>query len=127
MENIKIEPIITEIGIISGRDAIYLNDLTMLNEMTFRLSGKIIRAVERKYTITFKKVHLFKIVELDFDEIECQSSFDKVVNSVQLDKMIEVDKQESIGKIDNSFRHYVFRTYDSVFEIICKEFDLQLK
>ena len=123
----KIEPIITEIGKIWGRDAIYLDEMKMINEMTFQLSGEITNPVEKKYIITFKEVYLFKMIELDFDELEYQSSFDIVKNSEQVNNMIKLDKEEHIGKIDNSFMHFVFRTYDTVFEIIGKEYELELK
>jgi len=123
----KTEPIITEIGKIWGRDAIYLDEMKMINEMTFQLSGEITNPIEKKYIITFKEVHLFKMIELDFDETEYKSSFDIVENSTQLKNMIKIDDAEHIGKIDSSFKHYVFRTYDTVFEIIGKEYELILK
>jgi len=123
----KTEPIITEIGKIWGRDAIYLDEMKMINEMTFQLSGEITNPIEKKYIITFKEVHLFKMIELDFDETEYKSSFDIVENSTQLKNMIKIDDAEHIGKIDSSFKHYVFRTYDTVFEIIGKEYESILK
>ena len=41
--------------------------------------------------------------------------------------MIKEDKEMHIGKIDNSYKHFVFRTYDTVFEVIGKDYELELK
>jgi hypothetical protein len=130
----KIVPIITEVGKIWGRDAIFLDKVNVLNECTFELTGQFIGALcsnlhdddDRNYKIVFKEVYIFKMIELDFDEIEYQSSFDIIENSKQISKMIEEDKINQIGKIDDTYRHYVFRTYDTVFEIIGKSFQLVL-
>jgi hypothetical protein len=127
-----ITPIITEVGEISGRDAIFLDKVNVINETTFELTGEFIGTLcsnlkakeDKNYKITFKNVYLFKMIELDFDEIEYHSSFDLIENSKQLSKLIDRDKRMHIGKIDNSYKHYVFRTYDTVFEIIGKEFIL---
>ncbi len=130
----NIVPILTEVGKIWGRDAIFLDRVTIINESTFQLTGEFISDLcsnlrdthDRKYQITFKGVHLFKMIELDFDEIEYQSSFDLIENSKQLLRMINEDKARHIGKIDATYKHYVFRTYDTVFEIIGKDFELLL-
>ncbi len=122
----KTEAVLTEIGKIWGRDAIYLDSLQMLNEATFQLKGEITSSENKLYSITFSGVHLFKIIELDYDTTEYTSSFDKVIDSIVLTELIEKDKAEHIGKIDNNYNHYIFRTYDSVFEVICKEYELSL-
>lgn len=122
----KINSVKTEIGEIWGRDAIYLSDMKMINEMTFMLTGFITKPSEKNYSITFHEVHLFKMIELDFDTIPYKSAFDIIENSQKIEEMVKQDLRMSIGKIDHSYNHYVFRTYDSVFEIIGKNFELKL-
>ena len=130
-----LKPIITEVGIIIGRDAIYLDKVNFINEQTFELVGGFTGSlcenldddVETAYSIIFNNVHLFKMMELDFDEYEYVSSFDLIENSKQLYKMITEDLERNIKKIDNSYQHFIFRTYDTVFEIVGKDFKLILK
>lgn len=130
----KVTPIITEVGKIWGRDAIFLHRVNVINECTFELTGQFNGALcsnlqdndDRNYKIVFKEVHVFKMIELDFDETEYESSFDMIENSKQILKMIETDKTNYIGKIDDTYKHFVFRTYDTVFEIIGKAFQLTL-
>jgi hypothetical protein len=131
----KIVPIITSVGKIWGRDAIYLGRVNVLNESTFELIGKFNGTLcnnlkdetFQKYQITFKRVHLFKMIELDYDEVEYESSFDQIENSEQIAKMIKEDEERHIGKIDSSYKHFVFRTYDTVFEVIGKDYELKLE
>jgi hypothetical protein len=131
----KIVPIITEVGKIWGRDAIFLDKVNVIDECTFELVGQFNGTLcsnlkgtgYRNYEIIFKHVHFFKMVEFDFDEIEYQSSFDIIENSKQILKMLKEDKTNGIGKIDNTYQHYVFRTYDTVFEIIGKSFQFTVK
>ena len=130
----KIVPIITEVGKIWGRDAIFLDKVHVIDETTFELVGQFSIVLcsnlhgkgFQNYKILFKEVCFFKMIELDFDEIEYQSSFDMVENSKQIIRMIKKNKISDIGKIDDTFKHYVFRTYDTVFEIIGKSFQLDL-
>lgn len=131
----KITPIITEAGKIYGRDAIFLDKVNVINEMTFELIGgfngnlcsNLQDDIEQKYKITFEGVHLFKMIELDFEEVEYQSSFDLIENSKQISKMISMDTKYHIGKIDETYKHFIFRTYDAVFEIIGRDFKLELE
>lgn len=124
----KITPIITPVGKIWGRDATFLDEviiiiIIIIDEVIFELvghfNGNLCENLDdhtiQKYSIVFSSVHLFKMIELDYDEIEYESSFDEVKNSGQLAKMIKMDEQMHIGKIDKNYRHFIFRTYDSVF------------
>ncbi|MFK7970229.1 MAG: hypothetical protein AB8F95_07675 [Bacteroidia bacterium] len=134
MENQTVQPTITEVGKIWGRDAIYLDRVNMINESTFEISGSFNGSLcenlnsgdFKSFDISFNAVHLFKMIELDFDETEYQSAFDEVLHSEQINHLIALDQARSIGKIDTSYRHFVFRTYDTVFEIICKGFELKM-
>ncbi|MBO0593973.1 hypothetical protein I2486_21445 [Cellulophaga sp. E16_2] len=133
--NQKIVPIITSVGKIWGRDAIFLDEVKIIDETTIEIIGSFNGNLcenlkddsDKKYSIIFSSVHLFKMIELDYDEIEYESSFDEVKNSNQLVKMINMDKEMHIGKIDKDYKHFVFRTYDTVFEIIGMRFELNLK
>lgn len=128
------KPIITDVGRIWGRDAIFLDKVNMINEETFQLigefNGTLCSNIKNKeyirYNITFKNVILFKMIELDFDESNKESSFDEVENSNVIVHLKNKDNQRKTGKIDDSFKHYIFSTYDTVFEIIGKSFELIL-
>ncbi len=127
-------PIITQVGKIWGRDAIFLEKINFINEMEIELLGffngtlcsNLTDGQNPYYKISFKGIHLFKMIELDYDESNYQSSFDLIENSQTLNKLIELDKRDSIGKINNTYKHYIFTTYDSVFEFICKNFELSI-
>ena len=127
------KPIITEVGLIYGRDAIFLHNVNFINEFTFELTGEFngslcanLENEDMNFKILFNDVHLFKMLELDFDEFDYVSSFDLVENSSQIQKMIDRDLEYCIRKIDTTYNHYIFRTYDTVFEIIGKYFELKL-
>ncbi len=125
----------TSVGYIKGRDAIYLDKVIFINERTIQVEGEInmnlcLDALEsekgtsKKYKIVFNDVLSLKMVELDFyDSEDGKSSFDLIESSNQIDEMM---KKDSAGKIDKTFKHLVFATYDSVFEIICSGFDLDI-
>jgi hypothetical protein len=126
-----IVPVITDAGEIWGRDAIFLTDID-LTEGHLQLKGYLRASactglsgdIDSAYTITFPGYLSVKVTELDFDAKEYTSSFDEILNSDEINKLIEMDRAESIYKIDNSYRHFIFRTYDLVFEVISKSFEL---
>jgi hypothetical protein len=71
-------PIETKIGILSGRDAIYLDSFEYELQGLLRLSGEFneklaSRPVDKfvKYVLTFKNVLAFKVIELDSWDFEC--------------------------------------------------------
>jgi hypothetical protein len=139
----KITPIETEVGFITGRDAIFLHTLNMVNEATFCITGELTGSLCSKinddvglpFSITFKGVLLFKMIELDFDDYPYESCFDLVVNSAKLAAMREGDKATGIGKMDSGVnaegkysddvfhQHFIFRTYDTVFEVVSQHYD----
>lgn len=94
---------------------------------------------EIKFSITFTGVLLFKMLALDFDDVDYESCFDLVQNSKKLAEMRMRDKVAKIGKIDwgknaqgkfcNDIyhQHLVFRTYDIVFEIIAQHYDFKIE
>jgi hypothetical protein len=128
------EPIITDVGIISGRDAIHL-DLVEQREGEIKFQGEINTGlveiknnIEKdwlKYKLSFKGIVYFKCCELDFYTSEklLISSFDKINNSEKITKLKSLDHS---SKIDINHKHYVFATYDYVYEIIASQYFLEI-
>lgn len=127
-----IKPVITSLGKIYGRDAIFLKSLEFINETTIKLRGNFNGDLcekineDKNYEIVFQDIISFKMIEFDFDTKPYKSSFVYIENSIELKKLIKIDKEEFINKINDSFKHYIFRAYDSSFEIIAKDFHLSL-
>lgn len=129
----KFIPIETEVGIISGRDAIYLNEIkfdyskqniNFIGELNLGLCSKTIDKDEFiKYSLTFYGVLYFQMVELDFTYFPNGSSFDLVEDSNILNKFKEYD---SARKVKPEHNHYFLHTYDDVFEIVSLNFELKL-
>ena len=67
------------------------------------------------------------MIEVDYDILDYESSFDQIENSEQIAKMIRADEEMHIRKIDKSYRHFVFQTYNTVFEVIGKDYKLELE
>jgi len=130
----QISPVTTSVGKIWGRDAIYLDETRIVNESTIELIGDFNGSLcehladgsFHKYQITFQSVMWFQMIELDYDDMEYRSSFDEVKNSRQLEAMLARDRAAGIGKIDINYHHFVFRTYDIVFQFVGRSFELFL-
>jgi hypothetical protein len=76
------------------------------------------------YSIRFSGVLAFQMVELDtWDSMQRggwpETSFDEVINSSWLAGMR--------GKVKPVHRHFLFQTYDQVFEVICQSYELEMK
>jgi len=126
-------PVVTEIGTLRGRDAIYLdsvvisdgqNTLTLCGEFNCSLASKPPDAEWQAYQVRFSEVLALQMCELDTweslqDRRWPETSFDEVVDSPWLARMR--------GKVSKMHRHYVFQTYDQVFEVICTSYELELK
>ncbi len=115
------EPIIIkELGLIYGRDAIHLdevafekgfNNVKLIGVFDGVLCENIKKDEWIKYTIIFKDIIDFRIVKENyFDDSEYTSSFEKILKS-------EKNKWKN---------HYIFHTYDDIFEIIASEFEIIL-
>ncbi len=147
----KITPIETEVGFITGRDAIYLKDIIFIHDSEYCVKGvvlgtnctKIVIDVELPFSLTFKGVLLWRAVELDFAErvtnIETDSCFDLIEYSEILKNIRSWDVAASTGKIDRGYdkngkfsdeiwhQHFVLSTYDTVFEIVAQSYDLVIE
>lgn len=125
----KYVPVETPVGILLGRDAIYLDKINLTdNAGRLALEGKFNANLASKpvddfidYTITFIGIMALEILELDswFNKPQngIKSSFDEVTNSKWVKKLG--------GKVEpGRHKHFQFVTYDLVFNIVCNNFDL---
>lgn len=123
-------PIETKIGVLKGRDAIYLDtfdydgsDLFVRGMMNGNLASN---TTERDifYSIRFRGVLALQVLELDswFHlgwSSNRESSFDEVINSRW---------QASLGgKVMPEHQHYSFATYDDIIDVVCHGFELCLR
>ena len=131
----NIEPIITEIGIINGRDAIYLdlmeqkgNEIIFYGEINTGLTEikNDIKKEWLKYKLSFKETIYYKCYELDFykKKKSLESSFDKINNSKTIERMKLLDRE---FKINNKHKHFVLTTYDYIYEIIASKYAFEVE
>lgn len=116
--------IITEIGIIEGRDAILLDGVLQCNAEVL-LEGRINAALCSRptnnarwvpYRISFIGVKAFDCREVEISDWRNPSSFCEIVDSEWLGRL----------GLRAPCRHYVFATYDYVYEVAAKEYRLSL-
>ena len=125
-----------EAGIISGRDAIYLDEFRQIfsseycciftGEFSSSLTGINSQKYFIPYVFYFSGVIYYQCCELDLyvNEINLDSSFDLVHNSCLIQNL----KNGRISsKIDEDHKHYVLQTYDYVFDIIAKNYKLVIE
>jgi hypothetical protein len=123
------EAINTELGLLCGRDCIFLDEVKVENSGgTLVLIGDINgHLCEEKstddylgYTMRFHGVLALRMIELDSSYgVASKSSFD-VVHSSEWASTLG-------GKVASQHRHYCVATYDYVFDIICDSCDLNIK
>ena len=128
-------PVDTPVGILTGRDAISLDEstlpaaygdtLTLVGELNGRCCSRNPAAPNWRYTITFTDVHGVRIAAVEFsDHPDHVASFEEVLESDWLADMQRADPPENLH---GDAAHYRFWTNDDVFEIICaREFALVL-
>ncbi|WP_086932717.1 hypothetical protein [Agarilytica rhodophyticola] len=125
----QIETISTPLGIINGRDAIYLDKVEELfSPHCLSFSGEFNSALCSdtndeenfiSYQIIFEEILIFDCQHLDYCkyEVELLSNFDKV-NSSSWMKSFNVPAE---------YIHYRFATYDYLYQIISKRYKLILE
>lgn len=123
----KNEPILTPLGKIDGRNAIYLDELKQIfspNRLLFigDINGKLCSnnlEGHRWYSceISFDLIQAYDCRELELSKWKIESSFDQVIDS-ELITGLRLD-----GK---GYRHYILSTYDYVYSIISKGFELTI-
>ncbi|MCE5170832.1 hypothetical protein LQV63_16130 [Paenibacillus profundus] len=127
------KPVETELGFISGRDAIYVYDIhydynrrtvTLQGEFNGLLCSDISSEEFIAYEMIFEDVYVFKSIELDV----CLELMDtEEVTYCSIGEYTESDLLETIKKARNvHLKHYVIQTYDDVFVIACKHLKLTL-
>jgi len=130
------EAIETSVGIISGRDAIYLDKLEILPirfgmVFTGELNGDLCSQNDTgkewiPYRILFDCEIYHSSCEIDLyfsKERDLVSSFDIIAESDLLNDIYDMEK--SCGH-SNTYSHYVLATYNCVFEIIAGDFKFEL-
>ena len=125
-----IKPIETSLGILKGRDCIYLDNVYK-NARSYIFEGEInCRLLNNgkdgfiKYKLEFKNVVSIFTCELNtYDAINTNSiySFEVIENSKYL-KTIAANDKANI----KSLKHYRLRTYDDVFDIIAEDYILDI-
>jgi len=114
----------TKHGVIRGRDALFLDKILSLSESELVLTGEIntYGGSDENYEIEFSGILHMAMTELDFFEgYEGGSSFCVIENS---EKIKNFEKDDSAGKLTKCHRHFVFQTYDTVFEVVAKSYKL---
>lgn len=126
--------VVTPVGVIRGRDAVYLNavDLdhdarrvTLRGELNPRLCSEAPRGDDwPRYELVFRDVLALRMTELDLDDGDGPSSFDEVHGSRWLEALRARDHS---AKVSAAHRHFVLEAYDDVFELIGTGFDLWVR
>jgi hypothetical protein len=132
----------TDIGILWGRDCVYLDGVEMPTLSTLRLVGAInIRIVKGykpprgwekvevlPFTLDFTSVLGFRMLEHDVwglqesdDNALHSSSFERVVNSAWIQSLAKGIHPEHLSK----YLHYQVGTYDDVFDVISLGYELK--
>ena len=124
-------PIETSLGILKGRDCIYL-DKVYKKDRSYLFEGEINGRLLNngkdsfiKYKLEFKNVISMFTCELDsYDAINTNSvySFEIIEDSKYLKKLSADKKFDS-----KAFKHFRFKTYDDIFDIIAKDYALEIK
>jgi len=132
MHRMNSVPIDIGLGVINGRDSIYLNTIEFSNRTNhLHISGEINGDLCSKpsaekwipYEIKFEWIIANKITELDTWESQQNwyntSSFDLIENSEWLEKL-------GGQKLHNDHKHIIILTYDDVIELVCKSYQVNL-
>jgi hypothetical protein len=119
------QPIKTSIGILSGRDAIYLDEIdSVYDKRTIVFVGEINASLASeyrgnakwlKYKINFFGVDALRMTELDCyeSEINLASSFDRVMVPTMKSRTMEC-------------KQFILATYDHIFEIMATDYEFEI-
>ncbi|MCQ4088442.1 hypothetical protein [Saccharibacillus sp. JS10] len=128
----RIQPIETCLGDLIGRDCIFLdkinhnyieNNVELIGEINGRLTQ--IDSVDWiKYSLKFKGVKYFNMVELDISDKYI--NYD-ISNSTSFFEILDSDLIKHIQcKRGWSLRHFILQTYDDVFEVAANNYELKI-
>ena len=123
-------PIETSLGILKGRDCIYL-DKVYKKDRSYLFEGEINGRLLNngkdgfiKYKLEFKNVISMFTCELDsYDAVNINSvySFEIIENSKYLKTIVANDELDI-----KSLKHYRLKTYDDVFDIIAEDYVFEI-
>ena len=128
----------TEIGILRGRDCIYLDSLSMQDGSTVVLEGTVNTEIVREfkpprdmpksgelaYRLSFAGVLALQMFELDTWESQADDYYDAFSDS-SFEEVLDSSWLGSLrGKVTAEHRHFAVQTYDDVVEVICRGYDL---
>jgi hypothetical protein len=128
----RFEPVETVVGTISGRDAIYLDDVLfdyqknsaeLIGQFNSSLCSRLGDDEFVDYSLTFEGVLAFTITELDLSTSFGISNFDRVVDSEWLAGFRESDHS---AKVKPNHQHFRIATYDDVIEVVCNNWSLRI-
>jgi hypothetical protein len=121
----KVTGIKTEVGLLEGRDAIYLDKIVFDGDTKVTLIGELnLDQGDKKFEMIFGGVIYFSAIELDFDDRGQMESLGTIDNSERL-KIFRT--RDHSRKTNSKHRHYYIRTYDTVFDIVGDRFEFTVK
>jgi hypothetical protein len=119
----KVTGLKTEVGVLEGRDAIYLHKIVFRGEKRITMFGQLnLDNGNRNFEMTFSGIIYFSAIELDFDDRGAMESLGTIDSS---EKLKDFRTRDHSQKTNDNHRHYYIRTYDTVFEIVSDKFELQ--
>lgn len=118
-------PISTSLGILLGRDAIYLDRLEQTKKtlvLEGEINGSLCQVTSKKrrwikFSLTFRGVEAYDVETVDTSAVDCESSFDLVEGSERL---------KTIRTTVPSTSEYLIATYDFVIRVIAREYTFKL-
>jgi hypothetical protein len=137
MQKQSFRPVETSVGLVKGRDALYLNwvqqdveNNTIFLEM--QISGQLASSPpdptkDYLFFVRFYGVLAYQMIELDsaynmekhseeWTDDSDGSCFDEVVNSRWI--------MELGGKVGSKHKHYTISAYDDVLDVVCERFEI---
>ena len=124
----KYIPVVTLVGELHGRDAIFLDAMSASRrELTLKgeINGRLLSEPQEGfigYTLTFTGVIAFSKIELEVCMDSAISSFDEILESSWIRTMRNSVEQDVLNC--NQLRHFFVQTYDDVFNVVCQNYEL---
>jgi hypothetical protein len=119
----------TPVGVLFGRDTIFLDEFRVAERTTeVWLRGSIVgthgsrpQSEYLDYLLSFRNVLAFKVVELESSQAYgLDGVFGEVMESDWLKELAHGDK------FTDDHRHYFVQTYDDVVEVVATDHDLRI-
>lgn len=124
MKNI---PVNTELGIILGRDGIFIDDIKQeYNKLILigDINGTLCKTTDTtkknkwySYRLEFHDVKIYECQHIDICNWHVESSFDYIEDS----NILKTNKL-----LNKKHYHYIVSTYDYIYSIVATEFDLKI-